>query len=113
MYGEYFTYIGFHVLLAADGAEAFTLAKDRRPDAIVMDLAMPHMDGFEAIRRLRSEPATRDIPLVVLTGNGLFGHAEALKAGCDAYLLKPCLPDDLVGVVASLLDAPAGHTRSG
>lgn len=112
MYAAYFTHSGFHVLTAVDGAEGIVKALARRPDAIVMDLAMPRMDGFEATRRLKANPETKHIPIIVLTGNGLGGHAIATRAGCDAYLLKPCGLADLVGVVRSLIDV-AGATARG
>jgi two-component system, cell cycle response regulator DivK len=72
---------------------------------VLMDLALPLMDGWEATRRLKSDRRTADILVVALTGHALAGHAEgARRAGCDAFVTKPCLPDDLVDEIRRLLD---------
>ena len=97
MYGRYLTARGFPVLLATHGGEAVELAWQARPDAIVMDLSMPHVDGWEATRRLKRDPHTRNIPVIACTGHVVGTSAErAFDAGCDAYVTKPCLPKDLV-----------------
>ena len=70
------------------------------PDIILMDLALPKMDGWEATRRLKSDERTKHIPIVALTGHALAGHAEgARQAGCDSFVTKPCLPDALVAEI--------------
>src|SRR5204862_5620766 len=75
------------------------------PDIVLMDLALPRMDGWEATRRLKADPRTRHIPVVALTGHALAGHAEGARdAGCDAFVTKPCLPDALVAEIRRLLD---------
>jgi two-component system cell cycle response regulator DivK len=107
MYGEMLRYGGYTVLEAVDGADALAVALGQHPDIIVMDLCMPRMDGWEAIRRLKSDSRTRAIPVIALTA--LEWHASAADAGCEAYLIKPCLPLDLLGVVDSLL-ARTPHT---
>lgn len=104
MYGEMLRLAGYRVLEAVDGAEAVAMAVERRPDAIVMDLCMPRMDGWEAVRRLKADPRTRAIVLVVLTALGW--ESGGLALACDAYLVKPCLPSDLLGVLDSLLPEP-------
>ena len=97
MYGRYLTARGFPVLLATHGGEAVELARQTRPDAIVMDLSMPHVDGWEATRRLKRDPSTRNIPVIACTGHVVGTSAErAFDAGCDAYVTKPCLPKDLI-----------------
>ena len=97
MYGRYLTARGYPVLLATHGGEAVELARQTRPDAIVMDLSMPHVDGWEATRRLKRDPSTRRIPVIACTGHIIGTSAErAFDAGCDAYVTKPCLPRDLV-----------------
>jgi CheY-like chemotaxis protein len=75
------------------------------PDIVLMDLALPQMDGWEATRRLKSDGRTSHIPIVALTGHALAGHAEgAREAGCDAFVTKPCLPDALVAEIKRVLD---------
>src|SRR6185369_7482314 len=96
---------GFRVAEARNGFEALESAQSLLPDIILMDLALPRMDGWEATRRLKSDPRTRHIPIVALTGHALAGHAEgAREAGCDAFVTKPCLPDALVTEIKRLLD---------
>jgi two-component system, cell cycle response regulator DivK len=101
MYREMLNLGGYLVLEAIDGADGLAVALGERPDIIVMDLCMPRMDGWEAIRRLRSDPRTRAIPVVVLTALGW--RTSAADVECEAYLVKPCLPLDLLGVLDSLL----------
>jgi CheY-like chemotaxis protein len=101
MYGEALRSGGYHVLEAADGADALTHAVEKHPDVIVMDLCMPRMDGWEAVRQLKADPRTRAIPVVVLTA--LAWSSGAMELECAAYLVKPCLPLDLLGVLDTLL----------
>lgn len=104
MYGHFLTSSGFRVEEAQGGPEAIEKGLALRPDLILMDLAMPGMDGWEAIRRLKSHARTKNSRIVVITGMAHAGGAKKAKqAGCDAYLLKPCLPESLLGVVRSLL----------
>ncbi|HEY8551362.1 MAG TPA: response regulator [Vicinamibacterales bacterium] len=106
MYAEYLRFTGFRVAEARNGQEALAKAQELTPDVVLMDLALPLMDGWEATRRLRSDPRTAKVLIVALTGHALAGHAEgARRAGCDAFVTKPCLPDDLVDVIRRLLDA--------
>jgi two-component system cell cycle response regulator DivK len=108
MYSAYLRYSGFDVAEASDGVEAIERALALRPDAVLMDLALPRMDGWEATRRLKGDPRTRHIPIVALTGHALAGHAEnAGEAGCDSFLIKPCLPDTLVDELRRLLEPRA------
>jgi CheY-like chemotaxis protein len=91
---------------AGDGAEVVDKAADLLPDIILMDLALPRMDGWEATRRLKMDERTRHIPIVALTGHALAGHAEgARQAGCDSFVTKPCLPDALVAEIQRMLAA--------
>jgi CheY-like chemotaxis protein len=104
MYSRYLTSRGFPVLLATHGGEAVELARQTRPDVIVMDLSMPHVDGWEATRRLKRDSLTRHIPVIACTGHLIGSSAErALDAGCDAYVTKPCLPRDMVGEIRRVL----------
>lgn len=104
MYAAYLQFSGYRVAEAANGYEAIQQAQDLMPDIILMDLALPKMDGWEAARRLKKDARTRDIPIVALTGHALAGHAEgARQAGCDAFVTKPCLPDALVAEIKRML----------
>jgi two-component system cell cycle response regulator DivK len=111
MYAEYLRFSGFRVLEARNGEEALARARQDVPDVVLMDLALPLMDGWEATRRLKSDPRTARTLVVALTGHALAGHAEgARRAGCDAFVTKPCLPDELVEVIHKLLATRAGST---
>jgi CheY-like chemotaxis protein len=106
MYAEYLSLSGFRVAEAASGPEALEQAFALLPDPILMDLSLPGLDGWEVTRRLESDARTRCIPLVVLTGHALTGHAKAAReAGCDGFLTRPCLPDDIVAEIQRVLAA--------
>ena len=106
MYAEYLQYSGFRVAEARNGNEAVAQARSLKPDLILMDLSLPGMDGWEATRVLKADEETRHIPIVALTGHALAGASEgARKAGCDSFVTKPCLPDDLVVEVRRMLDS--------
>jgi CheY-like chemotaxis protein len=105
MYSEYLQYSGFDVIEAGNGIEALQQAVERSPDIILMDLSLPVMDGWEATRRLKADRRTARIPVVALTGHALAGISEgARRAGCDAFVTKPCLPEDLVKEIRKVLD---------
>lgn len=111
MYSAYLHFAGFDVAEATDGVEAIDKANELIPDIILMDLALPKMDGWEATRRLKLDARTRHIPIVALTGHALAGHAEgARQAGCDSFVTKPCLPDALVAEIQRMLSE---HGRAG
>lgn len=117
MYAAYLQFSGFRVAEATNGVEAIEKSIELRPDIILMDLALPKMDGWEATRRLKIDERTRDIPIVALTGHALAGHAEgARQAGCDSFVTKPCLPDALVAEIKRMLGrrrADSGGRREG
>lgn len=105
MYSEYLQSSGFDVIEAGNGMEALQRAAESAPDIILMDLSLPVMDGWEATRRLKADPRTAQIPVVALTGHELAGISEgAKKAGCDAFVTKSCLPDELVKEIKRVLD---------
>jgi CheY-like chemotaxis protein len=96
MYAVSLECYGFQIRHARDGLEGVSLAAMVQPDVIVMDLAMPRMDGLEATRRLKNDPATASIPVVVLTALTSPGDCtRALQAGADDFLTKPLDPDAL------------------
>jgi CheY-like chemotaxis protein len=96
----------FEVLTAEDGEKGCDMAAAERPDIILMDLEMPGIDGWEATRRLKSNPQTRDIPIIALSAHALAGSREkALVAGCDEYDTKPIEFDRLVTTMRRVLAA--------
>ncbi len=95
---------GYHTLTAGDGHEAVTLARSARPELILMDLRLPGMDGWEAIRRIRADQDTGHIPIIALTGAATTEEYQTcFDAGCDAYLIKPVSLTELSARVNSLL----------
>jgi two-component system, cell cycle response regulator DivK len=105
MYGEYLAISGFEVIEAVNGIEAVERALDAKPDIILMDMSLPIMDGWEATRRLKADRRTAEIPVLALTGHAVTSMFEgARRAGCDAFITKPCLPDDLVREIRAVLD---------
>ena len=96
----------FDVVGAAGGVQGLALAAARRPDVIVLDIEMPGMDGIETCRRLKADPSTASIPVVMLTGSDYL-PAETLLAGVFAVLEKPCPDRKLVDtIVAAIIGAP-------
>jgi CheY-like chemotaxis protein len=94
----------FEVVTAEDGAKGCAMALSERPDIILMDLEMPGVDGWEATRRLKADPQTRDIPIIALSAHALAGSREkALGAGCDEFDTKPIEFERLVATVRRLL----------
>jgi len=92
------------VLAAEEGEKGCELAVSERPDIILMDLEMPGIDGWEATRRLKSNPQTRDIPIIALSAHALAGSRDkALAAGCDEFDTKPIEFDRLVATLRRVL----------
>ncbi len=91
----------YALVTAGDGVAGLEAARRERPDAILMDLSLPLMDGWELARRLKDDPALAAIPLVALTAHAMRGDEErALAAGCDGYLAKPVDEDALFALLA-------------
>lgn len=113
LYAAYFLLQGWKVQVAEDGEIAIERAIESRPDIIVMDLHMPHLDGWKATRRLKKDQRTSDIPVVACTAHA-FGRPveDALEAGCDAYIVKPSLPEDLFREVKAVLARSARRQRN-
>jgi CheY-like chemotaxis protein len=99
---------GFEVTIATDGAQSVEWAKTLQPDLIVMDLNLPVLDGWEATRRLKNQPETKHIPIIVLTADSKQKSREkALAAGCDEFELKPIDFEGLIGKIQVLLSRSA------
>ena len=112
IWAMYLTSLGYQVSTAADGAAAIAQAERLGPDLIVLDLELPGVSGFEAARRLRSNPATHHIPLIAATG---YSHERQLslarEVGFDRVVVKPVDPDALVEEIERLLEATALPVR--
>jgi CheY-like chemotaxis protein len=94
----------FEVLTAENGETGCELAAAEQPDIILMDLEMPVVDGWEATRRLRGNPQTRDIPIIALSAHALAGERDkAIAAGCDEFDTKPIEFDRLVATVQRIV----------
>jgi two-component system cell cycle response regulator DivK len=102
------TRAGFTVIIATDGAQGVAMAASAQPDLILMDLTLPNIDGEEATRRIKADPATRSIPVIALTANAMPEDREkALAAGCDDFDTKPVELPRLLDKIRAL--APAGR----
>lgn len=94
----------YEVRVARDGEEALRMAQEFRPDVLLLDVMMPLCDGFEVCRRLRGNPATRGVRILMLTAHGRGAEMErGLALGADAYITKPFSNKDLVAKVQGLL----------
>jgi CheY-like chemotaxis protein len=95
---------GFEVLLAVDGRQALETARAGAPDLILMDMSLPILDGWEATRLLKADPATCHIPVISLTAHAMAADREkALEAGCDDYETKPVELARLLAKIQALL----------
>ena len=113
MYREHLVMSGFRIIDAHNGKQALEKVKEQRPDAVVTDLAVPGMDGFEFCRALQQSPDTRAIPILAVTG-----HSEYLDdpnrfrhAGISHVLLKPCEPVEIERELRRLITRPASLHR--
>jgi CheY-like chemotaxis protein len=102
--GEYLTMAGYEVVQAVNGADGVAAAIGKRPDVILMDLDMPVMGGLEAIRRLKADPRTMALPVIVLSASAVLKHGSAACAGCATRLAKPCDLGDLEGIIRSIVE---------
>ncbi|WAC26054.1 response regulator [Ancylobacter sp. SL191] len=95
---------GFEVVIAVNGQEGVDLAGSETPDLILMDMSLPVLDGWEATRRVKADPATRAIPVIALTAHAMAQDREqALAAGCDDFDTKPVELPRLMGKINALL----------
>ena len=113
MYRDYLEFSGFRVETARDGRDGIEKARALLPDLILMDLSLPVIDGWEATRLLKADPATKHMLIVALSAHALATEGErARSAGCDGFIPKPCLPPDLVSEIAKYLKGqPAVSAR--
>ncbi len=94
----------YEVAEAEDGEEALAAVAKQRPDLILMDIQLPILDGYEATRRIKADPALRSIPIIAVTSYALSGEAEkAREAGCDDYVPKPYSPRELLAKIRQYL----------
>lgn len=95
---------GYEVLIAVEGEQGVALARTGSPDLVLMDMSLPVLDGWEATRRLKSDPATRSIPIIALTAHAMAGDREkAREAGCDDFDTKPVELPRLLSKIEGLL----------
>jgi CheY-like chemotaxis protein len=95
---------GYEVALAVDGAQGVAMAASEAPDLVLMDMSLPVLDGWEATRRLKADPATRGLPVIALTAHAMSGdEKKAREAGCDDFDTKPVEYTRLVAKIEGLL----------
>lgn len=95
---------GYEIIEAGNGEEALLRAAAEHPDLILMDIQMPVMDGYEATRRIKADPALRAIPIIVVTSYALSGDEEKARvAGCDGYVTKPYSPRALLAKIREFM----------
>jgi two-component system cell cycle response regulator DivK len=112
LYRDYLEFSGFTVETATNGREAIDQAIALQPDLILMDASMPVLDGWQATRELKENPATRHIPILALTAHAFDdARQEARAVGCDDFVTKPCLPDDLVAKIRATLEGVRKRKR--
>ena len=97
---------GYATITTGEGAASFALAREHRPDLILMDLQLPDISGFDAVRQLKGNEETQPIPIVAVTAFAMVGdERKALTCGCDAYLAKPILLRDFLDLVEKFIGA--------
>lgn len=110
MFTEWLEGAGFRVDQAHNGLQALERAFDLLPDAILTDLNIPGIDGYELTRRLKNDPRTSRIPILAVTGYAPFQDpARADRAGCDAIFPKPCDPDEVRRTLTTLITEARGR----
>ena len=96
--------VGYELIEAVTGEEGLSAAETQRPDLILMDIQLPGIDGYETTRRIKSNPALRNIPVIAVTSYALSGDdVKAFAAGCDAYVTKPFDPVELLEKIQQYL----------
>ena len=106
------TFKGYEIIEAETGEEGVRLAQERHPSLILMDIRLPGIDGIEALRQLRAEEATRDIPIMAMTASVMTADRKKITdAGFDAFQSKPLKVSDFVAAVQRLLDHQIGRAH--
>lgn len=106
---HYFEAMGYNVLEAHDGEQTLESMKGSHPDAVVLDIQMPRMDGIQVLRAVRSNGTLRDIRVLALSAHALSDEVRQIReAGADAYLAKPADPKAVLDAVRSLIDQDRG-----
>ncbi len=104
LFSDLLRFVGYMTIEATDGMQGIELARTKQPDLILMDINMPIMDGYEAIRILKGDAITRNIPVIALTSYAMKGDKERILAmGCDGYIAKPIDVDDFLERVAAFI----------
>ena len=104
VYRTILEHFGYQVIEARNGEDGVRMAREDHPDLILMDISIPIIDGWEATRILKGDPATSDIPIIALTAHALAtDRAKATEVGCDGYLAKPCEPRRVVAEVEKFI----------
>src|SRR5262245_10841344 len=111
LFSEWLSDAGFRVETAHNGLQALERAREMLPDAILTDLHLPGIDGYELTRRLKSDPQTGGVPVLAVTGYAPFAQdsSRADRAGCDAFLPKPCDPEDVITTLHALIAEARGR----
>jgi len=95
----------YEVLLATNGTEGLEIARQEQPDILLLDLAMPEMDGWEVAAAMKADIVTKDIPIIAVTAHALPKDRErAFEAGCDSFVIKPFSVTKLISEIENLLD---------
>lgn len=96
--------LGLTIAVASDGVEALEHIKKSNPDLVVLDIVMPRMNGYEVCRRIKADPETKKVSVVMCSSKGEeFDRYWGMKQGADAYIAKPFQPEELIGTIKQLL----------
>jgi two-component system cell cycle response regulator DivK len=110
LYVESLTVLGFAAIAAPDSTQACCRARESRPDIVVTDLTLAGDDGWRLVQQLKGDDRTRDIPVVLLTGHAAPSLRERAEGeGCAAFIVKPCLPDELATELRHVLERTIVH----
>ena len=100
---------GYEVVVAVDGEAGVRMAQSEAPAIILMDMSLPGLDGWDATRQIKADPATRGVPVIALTAHAMAGDREkSLAAGCDDFDTKPVDFERLLGKIQALLSGAGG-----
>ena len=100
---HYLEHEGFQVAVASNGKEAVAKTSEILPSLVLMDLSLPVMGGLEATKRIKSDPRTQHIPVVLLTAQTRNGSAAVIEAGCEGFLVKPAAPKEIIAEIERVL----------